>query len=928
MNTNITDPIAGEDNRMTRSCIRPHLLAWFTLTLLLLLSTYMVEAQEEATEEPDTLIVVTSEPFEVIFGSGPFNLFTPIEGLSDLSSYRATLSVSFDGTNSGQPEQWSRVYTLLVTQSPSARQLTIDNPEDDDGQVYMAEVNNISYERRDGSNCFANPVEAEGAFAEQWELAGFLDSVMGADEAGAETVNDVDTNHYTFDESAQGASGIADSTGELWVASDGGYLVRYTLTTTGSADYFGEGIEGTMTWDYELTDVNQPVVIEIPEDCPPPLLNVPVMPDASDVFQMPGSMSYTTSSTVQEVAAFYEEQAASGGQPANPPLITESSTPFLGTSATVLFGFTLGDQSIMLIASSVGEDTNVQIQQMADPAALSFTAEVPTIVIAPEDTIGDCAAGGVPMLADASDVLTLPGALQYMTSASMEDIAAFYEEQAAALGAEVSSPRSLSDIAMFDLTKGFHEISITLRAEGALTRVSIASTTGSPVTPATNCAASGSGASGACEAGSIPILSNATNVQSMGALLSYNTSTSLADAAAFYEEQVAALGGQVSSSMPASDMMAMLDVQQGGQGMMVMISSSGNATNVSITSMTGGPLPPSTMCMGSLGAAPAPTEAPAAEPQNTQAQCTAGTASLPIPADAANIQAGSGLLSYTTQMSMADITAFYEEQMAALGGQISTTVPANDMMASFDVTQGNQSVSVIIVSGGGANNVSFTSMNPMNPLSYCMASASATTETATDQGSGECITSAEQVPMLADARNVQNFGGTVTYVTATSMADAVAFYEEQLSPLGEITSPMPASDAMTMLNVTIGDYTISVSITAFDAETRSVSVGFIATDPFAGPPDCSAAASQTGTSSDTSAAACTVSTGTSANQRSGPGTSFAIAGTLAGGTSAAVDGQATGADGFVWWRLGEGVWVRSDVVNATGDCEGVLVVQP
>ena len=71
---------------------------------------------------------------------------------------------------------------------------------------------------------------------------------------------------------------------------------------------------------------------------------------------------------------------------------------------------------------------------------------------------------------------------------------------------------------------------------------------------------------------------------------------------------------------------------------------------------------------------------------------------------------------------------------------------------------------------------------------------------------------------------------------------------------------------------------------------------------------------------------CSVSSGSNANQRSGPGTNFGIAGTLAAGTSANVDGQATGADGFVWWRLGDGIWVRSDVVNASGNCEGVPLV--
>jgi hypothetical protein len=915
---------------MTRSFLRLTFTAFFTLALLLLLSVYIVAAQEDTIEEPDNLIVVTSEPFEMTFGSGPFNLFAPAEGLSALSSYRATLIVSFEGTNAGQDEQWSRTYTMLVTQTPPARQLTIENSEDTDAQVYMAEVDNTAYERRDGNACFANAVDVEGAFAEQWEPAGFLDSVIGADEAGTETVNDVEANHYTFDESAQGASGIAESTGELWVAAAGGYLVRYTLTTTSNAAYFGEGIEGTMMLDYELTDVNQRMVIGIPEDCPPPLLDVPVMPDAADVFQGAGSTSYTTPSTVQEVAAFYEEQvAALGGQPANHPVINESSVPFVGSSATALFGFTLGDQSIMLLASSDGSTTNVQLQRMDDPAALSFTAEVPTIVLVPEDTLGDCAAGGTPILPDASEVISSTGVLNYLTSTSVGDAAAYYQEQFTALGAQVAAPTSIEGMTMFDVTQGVQTISVTFMPESANTRVSLTSNTGSPVTPTTNCASLLGLAPGECEADGIPTLPDATNVQSMAALLSYDTNTSIADAVAFYEEHITALGGQVSSTMPATDQMAVLNVTLDNQSLMMMIGSNGRATNVSISSLTGGSVPPPSHCAAAAGQAP--TEAPVVtEPENTTGTaCTAGTDSFPIPVDAANIQAGGGLLSYTTRMSMADITAFYEEQVAALGGQVSS-MSASDMMTSFDVRQGDQSVSVIIISGGGVNNVTFTSTNPMTPLTYCTVAAPApTAAAATDQETGDCITSAEAIPMLPDAANVLNMGGTITYTTSTSMADAVAFYQEQLSPLGEITSPMPASDAMTMMNVAIGDYSITVSITAFDQQTNSVSVGFIATDAFAGPPDCMASAvPQTGLPSDGSAAACTVSTATNANQRSGPGTNFDLAGTLGAGTNALVDGQATGVDGFVWWRLGDGIWVRSDVVDETGNCEDVPVVQP
>lgn len=63
--------------------------------------------------------------------------------------------------------------------------------------------------------------------------------------------------------------------------------------------------------------------------------------------------------------------------------------------------------------------------------------------------------------------------------------------------------------------------------------------------------------------------------------------------------------------------------------------------------------------------------------------------------------------------------------------------------------------------------------------------------------------------------------------------------------------------------------------------------------------------------------------------RTGPGTNYAEAGFLNFGQVVGVDGQATGNDGFNWWRMTESQgWVREDVVTEQGDCGAVPVVQP
>ncbi len=63
------------------------------------------------------------------------------------------------------------------------------------------------------------------------------------------------------------------------------------------------------------------------------------------------------------------------------------------------------------------------------------------------------------------------------------------------------------------------------------------------------------------------------------------------------------------------------------------------------------------------------------------------------------------------------------------------------------------------------------------------------------------------------------------------------------------------------------------------------------------------------------------------NMRTGPGTSFDRAGQLAAGTIAVAEGTATDNDGFRWWLLDNGNWVREDVVRAEGDCASLSVSQ-
>ena|SRR5215216_1189977 len=291
---------------------------------------------------------------DVVFGSGPFNFPDTKAGLADLSSYKATLMLSFDGTRDGQPSQWLKTYIMLSTKEPADRQLTIEKAGDlsDLDTVLMAEVDGAAYEARGENACNANLIEEGNSLIERLDPAGFLSFVIGAEGAGVETVNEVAANHYTFDERAFGQLGLAKSTGEMWVASEAGYIVKYIVTTEGDADYFGEGLEGTLTWDYELSDVNQPVTFALPDDCPAGMVNVPLLPDASNVLNMPSILAYETASSLADIATFYQSEIANlGWEPTGEPTITDT---------TVLLDFTQGDQTMaIVVTTSNGTTVNV-----------------------------------------------------------------------------------------------------------------------------------------------------------------------------------------------------------------------------------------------------------------------------------------------------------------------------------------------------------------------------------------------------------------------------------------------------------------------------------------------------------------------------------------------------------------------------------------
>lgn len=65
---------------------------------------------------------------------------------------------------------------------------------------------------------------------------------------------------------------------------------------------------------------------------------------------------------------------------------------------------------------------------------------------------------------------------------------------------------------------------------------------------------------------------------------------------------------------------------------------------------------------------------------------------------------------------------------------------------------------------------------------------------------------------------------------------------------------------------------------------------------------------------------CNAVSSANVNRRTGPGTNYTVTGQLIAGQSQEIRSQTSGTNGFSWYELGDGSFVREDTISLTGDC--------
>ncbi len=192
------------------------------------------------------------------------------DSLTTLSSFRQKVVLDFTADSGGA--QSRAVYEGEVTTNPTALHsiLTVEGqaaaqlPSNRVEVIWIGDQVWVKVGRQPWVRVPTTAIESQyaGQVIGVGELLPFVQQARRV--MPDEMVNGIPCKHYVYNVSnLQTEAGMTSAQGDIWVAKDGGYVVR--LTMNGHGSYYGTyATSGTLNLVYDLYDVNAPISIQPP----------------------------------------------------------------------------------------------------------------------------------------------------------------------------------------------------------------------------------------------------------------------------------------------------------------------------------------------------------------------------------------------------------------------------------------------------------------------------------------------------------------------------------------------------------------------------------------------------------------------------------------------------------------------------------------
>lgn len=294
-------------------------------------------------------------------GDAPLSLSSRQAGLDKLKSYRIKFTFEWKSTEPGKTDSGGLSWTEEYSSNPQGLHWTMSSQDTTKtlaNNIEFWQIGNTTYMQttdQGKAQCFSfSSDDQKSQLTKGLFSPDMLGNVSDAKYVGAETVNNIKTKHYKYDDKAATLTVFGKVAGDIWVATDGGYVVKEDVKFTGGRGLFSAAAaKGDGKWLWELTDANQPVTVKAPENCGGAGTDLPVMKDATEKTSMGDMITYKSPSKLADVVKFYQQQMpAAGWQVEGEPQITDEFAQL---------EFSKGGQKASLMLSVESDKTSVLI---------------------------------------------------------------------------------------------------------------------------------------------------------------------------------------------------------------------------------------------------------------------------------------------------------------------------------------------------------------------------------------------------------------------------------------------------------------------------------------------------------------------------------------------------------------------------------------
>ena len=239
--------------------------------------------------------------------SSTYLLANPSADLDQLEHYRNTLTITYQSQQDGQSSEAKTHIDNAVWHEQAAAFSIIDD-QDEAGQprhLLFGYVGQAAYNQLPDSDGCEVTWGAVSPGTGMLDPSTLIPALLSGNDQGETSVDGITAHHFRLDASSLGLS-EGQATGDVWIAAQGGFVVKYQLEIQGGPDVLGQGLNGTRTYDYAISEVNNGVPVSYPNGCEPVLTEVPALSGATNEERSPGVLSFTTHSTQEQVGDFYD----------------------------------------------------------------------------------------------------------------------------------------------------------------------------------------------------------------------------------------------------------------------------------------------------------------------------------------------------------------------------------------------------------------------------------------------------------------------------------------------------------------------------------------------------------------------------------------------------------------------------------------------